>query len=46
MDDKEPPARQWIWKKRDKGQFEATYATDDDDDGDDDIDDDVDDVDN
>ena len=38
MDDKEPPARQWIWKKRDKGQFEATYATDDDD-----VDDDVDD---
>ena len=41
MDDKEPPARQWIWKKRDKGQFEETYATDDDD-----VDDDVDDVDN
>ena len=36
MDDKEPPARQWIWKKRDKGQFEATYATDDDGDVDDD----------
>ena len=38
-------------EKRDKGQFEATYATDDDDDdGDDDVgddvDDDVDDVDN
>ena len=29
-------------EKRDKGQFEATYATDDDDD----VDDDVDDVDN
>ena len=26
-------------EKRDKGQFEATYATDDDDDGDDDVDD-------
>ena len=25
--------------ERDKGQFEATYATDDDDDGDDDVDD-------
>ena len=37
-------------EKRDKGQFEATYATDDDGDGDedvgDDVDDDVDDVDN